>query len=113
MSRIAPTPHSREGPVDCVPEIWGVMTWLSSAYMIVTHVCCAFSIIRRIYNEGDSPPMAESSSLLGGVEQPEEQNVLYSTVEMLGKDGKQYASPKAVLLTEETAFDGPCMDTAI
>lgn len=57
--------------------------------------------------------MAESNSLLGGVEQPEGQNVLYSTVEMLGKDGKQYASPKAVLLTEEIAFDCPCMDTAI
>lgn len=57
--------------------------------------------------------MAESNSLLGGVEQPEGQNVLYSTVEMLGKDRKQYASPKAVLLTEEIAFDGPCMDTAL
>lgn len=94
MSRIAPTTHSHEGPVDCVPEMWGVMTWLSSAYMTVTHAWRAFSIIRRIYNEGDSPPMAESSRLLGGAEQPEEQNVLYSTVEMLGKDGKQYASPK-------------------
>lgn len=31
--------------------------------------------------------------------------MLYSTVEMLGKNGKQYVSPKAVLLTEEIAHE--------
>ena len=105
--------HSCEGPVDCVPEIWGVMTWLSSAYVTVTHAWCAFSLMRRIYNGGDRPPMAESSHLFGGAEQPGEQNILYSTVETLGKNGKQYVSPKAALLTEEIACDGPCMDTAM
>lgn len=61
MSRIAPTPHSREGPVDCVPEIWGVMTWLSSVYMIVTHVWCAFSIIRRTIMRGIAHPWLKAT----------------------------------------------------
>jgi len=56
--------------------------------------------------------MAESSCIFGGAEQLGEQNMLYSTVEMLAKNGKWYVSPKAVLLTEEIAHGGPCMDKA-
>jgi len=56
--------------------------------------------------------MAESSCIFGGAEQQGEQNMLYSTVELLAKNGKWYVSPKAVLLTEEIAHGGPCMDKA-
>lgn len=93
MSRIIPARHSHESPVDCVPLIQGVMTWLSSAYLTVTHAWCASSIMRRVYNEGNCPLMAESSCLLGRAARRAE-CVLYNSRDA-GKEWKVGCEPQS------------------